>query len=472
VPGSYEFQVTGTNSDGIRNPEGARFLFFITPPFWATWWFRILASLFAAALLYGTIRFRFNHIKKTNKELQEANARLEEQVRLRKQAEQQLIHLQKLETIGTLAGGIAHDFNNILGPILGYTEMSLEELEDADVDPAVKGWLESVVDASHRAKDLVQQILLFARHGKHEFKLLRVQGIIKEALKLIRASFPATIEICQYIDGDCKPVLADSSQIHQVFMNLCTNARHAMRENGGVLTVTLQNMESDSELARLHPSLLAINYVRLTVRDTGHGMDHITRERLFEPFYTTKNPGEGTGMGLAVVHGIVVAHGGEITVVSEPGKGSEFNVYLPVSADEMPEQEELPDNSTVPRGHEHILLVDDEESMSLMAQSLLKNMGYRVTIATSSRSAMELFKETPQGFDLLLTDQTMPGKSGIQLAREIKKLRPQLPVILMSGFAESINTDEIEDAGIRLFIAKPFSSRVLGAKIREVLDAS
>lgn len=472
APGGYEFRVTGSNNDGVWNKEGAGFKFVIMPPFWKTWWFRLLLFLFTGGLLYGGVRFRFKQIEKRNKELKETNARLEEQVRLRKQAEEQLIHLQKLETIGTLAGGIAHDFNNILGPILGYTEMTLDELSAAGVDPAVKGWLENVVNASHRAKELVQQILLFARRGEHEFKPLLVQVIIKEAIKLIRASFSPTIEIRQEIDDKCKPVLADASQIHQVFMNLCTNAKHAMQENGGLLTVTLQNMEVDEELARLHPSLLSVNYVRLTVRDSGHGMDHITRERLFEPFYTTKNPGEGTGMGLAVVHGIVVAHGGEITVFSEPGKGSEFNVYLPIGLDELPDQDDIPEKTVVSKGNEHILLVDDEESMTLMAKSILKNMGYRVTIATNSSYALAVFNEDPHSFDLLLTDHTMPGKSGIQLTREIKQLRPDLPVILMSGFAESIDRDEVMEAGIAFFIPKPFRPRVLGARIRKVLDAS
>jgi len=379
---------------------------------------------------------------------------------------EQLRHVQKLETIGTLAGGIAHDFNNILGPILGYTEMALEEIP---VDNVAVKWLESVVEASCRAKDLVQQILVFGRRDKQECKPVLIQMVIKEALTLIRASFPTTIEIHQGIAANCRPVLADPTQIHQIFMNLCTNAKHAMQETGGRLFVQLREVELNESETTGFTNLPAGRYVRLTVRDTGTGMSEVTRQRLFEPFYTTKKAGEGSGMGLSVVQGIVMGHDGEITVDSEPGLGAEFNVYLP--AVNFWESDELKKTEINLKGNEHILMVDDEESMAVMGKLMLEQLGYRITVFTASQQALDRFKEERGQFDLVITDQTMPGITGIQLADAIKKIQPAVPVIIVSGFSEYINQDNFHQFGVSAYVSKPFNSHSLGRVVREVLDA-
>ncbi|MCP5106514.1 MAG: hypothetical protein GY950_24230, partial [bacterium] len=405
-PGRYQFHARGSNNDGVWNKKGISVKIIIIPPFWKTWWFRGLVLLALGMLLFIGFRIRVRRVHERNKELEKANALLAEQVKKREQAEgesailkERLRHVQKLETIGTLAGGIAHDFNNILGPILGYTEMALEE---TPADNVVHGWLEGVARATQRARDLVRQILVFARRDRQEFTSLHIQMVIKEALKLVRASLPATIEIRQDIADDCEPVLADLTQIHQVCMNLCANSRHALLEKGGTLTVQLKMENVDTEFARLHPNLKPGKYVIFKVNDTGYGMTPETLVRLFEPFYTTKKPGEGTGMGLSVVHGIVMAHGGEIAVSSIIGQGTVFTVYFPV-AEEEPEK--VPEkNGKTPVGSEYVLVVDDEESMTIMVQAMLEKLGYKVTALNSSIEALKMFKDNPDRFDLVLTD--------------------------------------------------------------------
>gem|GEM_PF-1263809 len=381
--------------------------------------------------------------------------------------QEQLRHAQKLETIGTLAGGIAHDFNNILGPILGYTQMSLEETPG---DSITRGWLENVQKAAYRAKELVQQILVFGRRDAQQYKPVKLQIIAREALRLVRASLPTTIEIQSDISAECEPVLADPTQIHQVIINLCTNAKLAMEENGGILTIRLAMAVVEKKTAAAHSNLHPGKYVCLTVSDTGRGMDRMVMERIFEPFYTTRNPGEGTGLGLSVVHGIVMGHNGDITVSSTVGEGSEFKIYLPPVATGPETVEEPAKTGITPRGTEHVLLVDDEESMIVMGSVMLRQLGYRVTTFTNSVEALKRFKENPASFDLVLTDQTMPHYTGTRLCDEMKTVHPDIPVIVMTGFSESIDTDNMEIYSFDAYLEKPFNTDGLGTMVREILD--
>jgi CheY-like chemotaxis protein len=341
-------------------------------------------------------------------------------------------------------------------------------LEETPRDHVTWMWLEEVLKGVNRAKELVRQILVFARRDKQVFKPVRIQFIIKEALKLIRASFPTTIEIRQEIDIDCQPVLVEPTQIHQVCMNLCANAKDAMQENGGILKVQLKTVDVDAQLAGRHPNLKPGKYVRFTVSDTGCGINPENITRLFEPFFTTKAPGEGTGMGLSVVHGIVMAHGGEITMHSEPGKGTRFNVFLPVTEHEIPEKPA--EKPGFPRGSEHIMVVDDEESMAIMAGSMLEKLGYKVTVATRSSKALTLFEENPLMYDLVITDQIMPQLTGTQLAKKMKTIREDLPVIVMSGLGTSVDAAQIKELGTAAYLEKPFDTHSLGVLIRKLLD--
>jgi PAS domain S-box-containing protein len=379
--------------------------------------------------------------------------------------EAQVRRTQKLETIGTLAGGIAHDFNNILTPILGFADMASN---DVDSDSEVRENLEHVIKAAYRAKDLVQQILIFSRQAEQERKPVLIHLVIKEALKLVRASLPTTIEIRDKIDSKCGAVLADPSQMHQVLMNLCTNAYHAMREEGGVLEVSLSPVEVDADFVRVHPNLHEGPYVRLTVTDTGKGMDRATLERIFEPFFTTKEIGDGTGLGLSVVHGIVMNHSGEITVYSEPGKGTMFHVYLPRA--ESAVAKESTTLQPIPRGNEHVLFVDDEDEIAIMGKQMLERLGYRVTTRTSSVEALEAFRADPDRFDIVITDQTMPQMTGSRLAKELTSIKPNIPIVLISGFSETSTAESREKVGIREVIMKPLVARDLSFAIRKALE--
>jgi PAS domain S-box-containing protein len=383
----------------------------------------------------------------------------------RKRLEIQLRQAQKMEAIGTLAGGIAHDFNNILMAMLGYAEMAKIDLHE---DSTAFTDLEEVLKAGRRAKDLVWQILAFSRQIERERKPVTLHPVIKEALKLLRASLPSTIEIRKEIDTNCGSVLADPTQIHQVLMNLCSNAHHAMREKGGVLGVELRAVEVDADMARAVPNLHEGRYVRLTVSDTGYGMDRSTMERIFEPFFTTKGVGEGTGMGLATVHGIVTSHGGAITVYSEPSKGSTFRVYLPrlETEDRAARSQEEP----IPRGEERILFVDDEEPLARLGKQMLERLGYDVTVRTSSIEALEAFRANPHRFDLVIADQTMPNMTGIELADEMMRIRPDIPVVLATGFSETVSPERAKQIGIREYVMKPVATRELAELTRRILD--
>lgn len=380
----------------------------------------------------------------------------------RKALESQLRRTQRLETIGTLAGGIAHDFNNILTPILGYADMAMISVPE---DHEVRQDLEHVIKAAHRAKDLVKQILAFSRQGDQEKKPLEIHLIVKEVLELLRASLPSTIEIRQNIYKDCGSVLADPSQIHSVMMNLCTNAFHAMRDSGGILSVSLT---LDLDYARTRPGLNEQPFVKLAIGDTGHGMSKETMDRIFEPFFTTKGVGEGTGLGLSVVHGIITNHSGEITVDSAPGKGTTFNIYLPRV--EHVASDGAFSTSSAGGGNEHILLVDDEEEITTMTKRMLEKFGYSVTTRNSSVDALKLFSASPREFDMVICDQTMPYLTGSELANEMLVIRPDVPIIMMTGYSESITAKDARRMGIRDYLNKPLIASELNSAIRKQLD--
>ena len=404
--------------------------------------------------------------------LRQQKAILERQVEERTQAlaesERQMQQVLKLQAIGTLAGGIAHDFNNILFPIIGYAEITMDDVPE---DGPTRRNLEEIIKAANRAKDLVQQILTFSRQNGRERKPVRVQTIVDEALRLLRASIPKTIEIDCELDESCRPILGDPSQIHQVVMNLGTNAYQAMQETGGRLAVRLTQTQIGYEETRKRMGIKMGPHLHLTVSDEGVGMEPMVLERIFEPYYTTKEPGKGTGLGLSVIHGIIKNHGGFITVESSPGRGSTFHVYIPTLDDVEIETAEAPLQSG-PSGNEHILLVDDEPQIADMGRQMLGRLGYRVTALTSSAEALDTFSEHPERFDLLITDMTMPLMTGDRLAQRAWELRPGLPVILCTGYNEMISEEKALTMGIRKFLLKPVDMNELAAAVRSALDAT
>jgi len=370
----------------------------------------------------------------------------------RRRTENALRHAQKMEAIGTLAGGIAHDFNNILNAIMGYTQLTMYELAP---ESSSHTNLKEVLKASKRATDLVRQIQAFSRQTEHEKKPLAVQFVIKEALKLLRATLPATIEIRQQIDTECRPILADNTQIHQVIMNLCTNAYHAMREQGGVLSIQLSETNLTTKKTLVTGELAAGWYACMAIRDTAQGMDESTMQRMFEPYFTTKSRSEGSGLGLAMVHGIVKSHGGGIAVTCQPGKGTSFFIYLPliIAEEEIQTGSEAVHN--LPRLTGRVLLVDDEESVILLGTRVLQTLGCEVEGYTDSSAALNAFLASPAKYDLVITDQVMPGMNGMTLARKIVDSRPELPIILISGYMDVVKEDELRQSGIKQFMMKP-----------------
>ena len=376
----------------------------------------------------------------------------------------QLRQAQKLEAIGTLAGGIAHDFNNILGAVMGYTELTLRGVPSESREYR---FLLEAINAANRAKELVKQILTFTRQREQERKPMEMGVVVKEALKLLRASLPTTIDIRQSISSN-GVILGDPTQIHQIIMNLCTNAHHAMRATGGILEVALTDVTVAGAMAA-QLGVLPGSYLELMVHDTGHGMDTPVLERIFDPYFTTKSSGEGTGLGLAVVHGIVKQSAGAIQVASTPGEGSSFHVFLPrVDLPGQKPAKYLAGDS--PRGTERILFVDDEQALATIASTMLGQLGYDVTIMTSSTEALERFQSQPGFFDLLITDQTMPGMTGTELAHRALHIRSTLPVILYSGFSEEITAEKVRAMGIKEFLMKPLALEELARVIRRVLD--
>jgi len=383
----------------------------------------------------------------------------------RRKMETQLRQAQKMEALGTLAGGIAHDFNNILGGIIGYAELYKDQVHDR---PRIYHGLEEVLNASQRAKDLVQQILTFSRQREQERIPIKLSPIVKEVTKFMRASLPATIQIRHQIDARWDKIMADASQIHQVLTNLCTNAGHAMKDTGGILEITLEQIDINDDnmlnLRSLQPGL----HLKLTVSDTGCGITEENIERIFEPYFTTKEIGEGTGLGLAVVHGIIKSHGGEIKVYSEVGKGTRFHVYLPLLKEQMG-IDQVAQPTPLPRGKETILFVDDEKMLAQVGKLSLEKLGYEVVAETDPIKAVDLFKEDKDRFDLVITDKTMPKMTGFDLARDLKSVRPDVPVILCSGFQEKTDEAELSAVGISHFISKPIDIGLMAKAIRTVL---
>ncbi len=381
--------------------------------------------------------------------------------------EAQLWQAHKMEAVGTLAGGIAHDFNNILGIIVGNTEMSLSDVPEWN--PA-HGNLKEVQKACLRARDVVRQLLSFSRKSEQKKKPVKIAPIIKETSKLLRASIPSNIDIRYNIPDDLGTIKADLTQIHQIVLNLCTNAADAMDGQDGVLEITLDSMVLDEETAVAYEDLETGPYVRLSVSDTGQGISSAEKARIFDPYFTTKEVGKGTGLGLSVVHGIVKGHKGEITVHSEIGKGTTFEVFFPIIKEEAEKPSVI--KAAIPKGDERILFVDDEEAIVELGRKGLKRLGYRVEATTSAQKALAMFRDDPDGFDIVITDMTMPDMSGDKLAEEIMKTRPGIPVVLCTGYSDHISEEKARAMGVSAFMLKPISGKELAVSIRQVLDHS
>jgi two-component system cell cycle sensor histidine kinase/response regulator CckA len=381
--------------------------------------------------------------------------------------EEQLRQSYKLEAIGTLAGGIAHDFNNILTVIIGYAEITKYNVAP---DSIISENLDKVLQAGHRAKDLVQQILTFSRQSKMELIPVKLQPIIKEALKMLRTSIPRSIEIRENIAQDCGTVIANPTQLYQILMNLCTNAFHAMEENGGVLTVELKIADNiPLVFAKTRDNSQEV-FVELSISDTGQGIRPEIIDKIFDPFFTTKEKGKGTGMGLAITYGVIKEYGGEITVDSQLGRGTVFHIYLPQSGEEA-----VAVDSTVadlPRGKERILFVDDEDLLAELGKKMLERLGYQVTVKTKSFEALGTFQNQPYDFDLVITDQTMPGMTGLDMARRMLQIRHNIPIILCTGYSARVDEEKAKSQGIKEFAMKPLNNSTIARLIRKVLDAA
>jgi signal transduction histidine kinase len=383
----------------------------------------------------------------------------------RKRLERQLRQSQKMEAIGRLAGGIAHDFNNILAAIIGFTEIAADKISP---DSKAQGNLKRILEAGIRGRELIKQILAFSRQSEQEKKPSQLSRIVDETLRLLRASLPSTIHIEWNVASESGLVLADASQMQQVVMNLCTNAAHAMRERGGIISIDLCDFSFSTSAEAPRGGLAPGVYLQLSVNDSGEGMPGDIVDRIFDPFFTTKKLGEGTGLGLSVVLGIIESHGGAITVRSEPGRGSTFAVYLPRIMEaraEVPVGEER-----VPTGKERILFIDDEEALAEMGKEILADLGYEVISRTSSRDALELVKADPRCFDLVITDQTMPELTGVGLAKEILAIRADMPIIMCTGFSHLVDAGKARAAGIKAFAMKPLTKREIAKTIRRALD--
>ncbi|BBD08132.1 response regulator [Desulfovibrio ferrophilus] len=383
----------------------------------------------------------------------------------RKDLEIKLRQSQKMEAIGTLAGGIAHDFNNILGVMMGYTEMSLEEAEDGA--PAQRR-LTEVLSAGRRARDLIHQILTFSRQEELDLQPLDLGSVVKEVVKLLRASLPSSIDIRLDLNDNTGTVRANLSQIHQVLMNLCTNAAHAMRDNGGTLTIKLSHVPAGSALPGQDGNISDAPHARLSVSDQGHGIAADIVDKIFDPFFTTKGPDEGTGMGLAMVHGIVTGHGGVVTVQSVLGEGTHFDILLPVVEDN--DQSLLRVPHSVPQQHSgRALFVDDEAPLAAVGGEMLETMGFTVDVETDPKAAWKRFQSAPHDYDLIVTDQTMPGVTGAELAQQILNLRPDIAVIMCTGFSDEMSAERAKKMGLKGYLLKPVLKKDLAASVHEAM---
>ncbi len=388
-------------------------------------------------------------------------------ISVQKKLEEQLVEAQRMEAIGTLAGGIAHDFNNILTPILGYSELALTRITP---DHPLGSDLQQIIKAALRAKDMIQQILAFSHQTPQEPKPLQPHLMIKEALKLLRASLPATIEIREEISTKGGAIMADPTQLHQIVMNLCTNAYHAMRESGGRLGVRLYQTNISKKDCKIgNVKLVPGKYFHLEISDTGPGIERKNLSRIFEPYFTTKGKGEGTGLGLFIVHGIVKSFKGQITVVSQPGEGTCFHIYLPMIAQQLTLEDFLL-KSPLPTGAEKVLVVDDEETITAMLKSILSHLGYEVIVTNSSEEALQLLSTSQAAFDLLITDMTMPNLTGLELIAKALDIHPDLPVILCTGYSELVSEEQARALGIHHYLMKPLSVYELTMMVRKALD--
>ncbi len=396
-------------------------------------------------------------------ELSTAYASLQREREERKRAEEALREAQKMEAMGTLAGGIAHDFNNILAAIIGFTEMAIDDVPDR---PVTEKNLKNVLKSSMRARELVKQILTFSRKAGHERNALSISPVIKETLNLLRASIPTTIDIKLSVTASSDTVVCAPIEVQQILMNLATNASLAMRENGGTMEIGLADIDVEPDSLGL--DMTPGEYIQLVVKDSGCGMGPDVMRRVFEPFFTTREVGKGTGMGLAVVYGIVKDLKGTITVESEPGKGSTFRVMLPKTMSNG--KTDAARAGLIPTGREKILFVDDEEMLAEWGQATLGRLGYSVTALTDSKEALKVFTFDPSLFDLVITDQTMHSLTGLQLAKELMKMRPNVPIILCTGHSDSVNPDSARAAGIKDFLIKPLAKQELAEAVRKVLD--
>jgi signal transduction histidine kinase/ActR/RegA family two-component response regulator len=441
---------------------------------WHVWGVPGFILLFTGSV-YLYLLFYFHHtesVKRQAEKIARAKSELEAEIRERKRAEDErekleieLRHAHKMEAIGTLAGGIAHDFNNILTIIIGNTDLARLLLAQ-DSPAAVK--LQEVLAASNRAKNLVSQILSFSRKAEKGLQPVRPYGFVRETVNMLRSTIPAMVEIAEDMDEQCGTILVDPTQVDQLLINLCTNAVHAMNEKG-ILTIGLHHKFLDAAALAHRPDMKPGTYVEISVGDTGCGIDPAIIERVFDPFFTTKELGEGTGMGLAMVHGIVTSHRGMITVESAPGQGTVFRACFPVKegADAVPEQV----LDSLPTGTERILLVDDEEGIADLVAKILEQQGFRVVTRTKSTGALELFRKEPDRIDLVITDQAMPEMSGTEFTGAIKKIRPDIPVILCTGYSRTVSSgDEAEKLGLAAFLLKPVDREELIRTVRRVLD--
>ncbi len=417
-------------------------------------------------ILESMVQERTIELVRSNKELKNEIKEHNRAEKEKKELESQLRQSQKMEAIGILAGGIAHDFNNILYVISGYTEMSMDEVpEKSSVHSNLKEIMQGVV----RATEMVQHILLFSRKSSVKKEYVKLYSVINDAVKFLRGTIPSTIDIDLDIDTDCGRILADLTQINQLIINLATNSYHAMQNSGGVLGIVLVEKKISSDDLDFKYSLSPGDYLKLTISDTGCGMDKEILGKIFDPYFTTKEVGKGTGMGLSMVHGIVKDHGGDIKIYSEPGKGTKFDIYFPLMANESVKQKALSAEQNL-TGTERILFVDDEESIALMGKHILENLGYCVTSQVNSMEALETFKRSPDEFDLIITDLTMPHMTGIELASKIIKIKPDIPVIICTGFSNTNDEIKAKAAGVSSFIMKPIVKKQMASIIRKVLD--
>lgn len=455
--GRYTLKLKGSNNDGVWNEDGASITIIVNPPFWETTWFycAIVGSGLIIVFAIGFEAIRLRKEIRNRKQAEKERAKLEKQ----------LHHSQKLETIGTLSGGIAHDFNNILTPILGYADMGRRKVSQSH---PVFAMLEQISKGAHRAKELVEQILLFSKQTEKERTPLHLPLLVQEAVSLLRPSIPTTIEIQQHIDTACHYVMADESQMHQVIVNLCTNAWQAMEDKGGTLMIGMKEVLVDDSMTRAHPHLNEGDHVCMTVTDTGIGMDSATLDRIFEPFFTTKPVDKGTGMGLSVVHGIVRSHHGDILVSSEPGKGSTFRVYIPIAqSEETAAKEEI---ESIRLGRESLMVVDDDMAIGELVKEMLEELGYTIEVHTNSQKALDAFDRQPDLYDLVISDLTMPGMTGLELSDQLKRIRSGIPIIIMTGYGNKLTPDTRKQYGITEVIGKPIVTPKLASTIRTVLD--